>query len=88
MTLPTPPVSRVPPIMEAAMASISLRMATLALPAGVREVGLDAFARSGLRRLVLRGGKGAVIPRGAVPEGCEWVDGEGKALEPYGGDAP
>jgi len=31
-TLPTPPVSSVPPMMEAAMASISLRMATLALP--------------------------------------------------------
>lgn len=58
------------------------------LPAGVRKVGPAVFARTGLRRLVLRGGKGAVVPRGAVPEGCEWVDGEGKALEPYGGDAP
>lgn len=58
------------------------------LPAGVREVGREAFARSGLRRLVLRGGTGVPIPQGAVPEGCEWLDGDGNALTPYGGNEP
>ena len=64
------------------------KLETVDLPASLREIGQDAFARTGLQRLVLRGGVTFPIPPGAVPRKCEWVDGEGNVLPPYGGDAP
>ena len=53
------------------------------LPAGVR-VRKDGFARSGLRRIVVQVGTNTKIAQKAIPDGCEWLDGNGKPIEMYG----
>ena len=60
---------------------------SVVIPSGVEFVGAGAFAGSGLRRLVVKG-KPEDEPYGdwGVPEGCEWLDGNGKPI-PWQGEA-
>ena len=53
------------------------------LPAGVR-VRSNGFARSGLQRLVVKVGTNTKIAQKSIPDGCEWVDENGKAIPLYG----